>query len=129
MKLDQVTLPVHDLARAVAFYTRFGLLQIVDAPPRYARFELPDGDATLSLELSSQPVGHGPELFFELPSAAALDAKARELEALGFRFDHGPIDQSWLWREARLRDPDGNRLCLFYAGENRRNPPWRMGGT
>ena len=27
---------------------------------------------------------------------------------------------------AYLRDPDGNRLCLYFAGENRVNPPWRV---
>jgi hypothetical protein len=42
------------------------------------------------------------------------------------RFDSGPEDQSWLWREAWLRDPAGNRLYLFFAGENRRFPPWRI---
>ena len=38
----------------------------------------------------------------------------------------GPMDMSWLWREARLADPDGHRLCLFHAGENRKHPPWRL---
>jgi hypothetical protein len=32
----------------------------------------------------------------------------------------------WLWREARLRDPDGHRVCLYRAGQNRKNPPWRL---
>ena len=41
-------------------------------------------------------------------------------------FDSGPEDQTWLWREAWLRDPDGNRLCLYHAGNNRRFPPWRV---
>ena len=35
-------------------------------------------------------------------------------------------DQPWLWREARLRDHAGNALCLFRAGRNRREPPWRV---
>ena len=29
-------------------------------------------------------------------------------------------------REARLRDPDGNIIFFYKAGENRRFPPWRM---
>ena len=33
----------------------------------------------------------------------------------------------WLWREARLVDPSGNVICLYHAGENRLNPPWRVG--
>ena len=32
----------------------------------------------------------------------------------------------YLWREARLRDPDGHDVRLYFAGENRLNPPWRM---
>ena len=48
------------------------------------------------------------------------------ITAGGIAFDSPPTDQPWLWREARLRDPDGNCLCLFAAGENRRHPPWRL---
>jgi hydroxymethylpyrimidine/phosphomethylpyrimidine kinase len=33
-----------------------------------------------------------------------------------------------MWREARLRDPSGNTIFLYRAGEARRFPPWRMGG-
>jgi hydroxymethylpyrimidine/phosphomethylpyrimidine kinase len=25
-----------------------------------------------------------------------------------------------------MRDPAGNQICLFNAGENRRHPPWRI---
>ena len=46
--------------------------------------------------------------------------------AAGIAFTRLPTDERWLWREARLRDPDGNVLCLFHAGENRRHPPWRV---
>jgi hydroxymethylpyrimidine/phosphomethylpyrimidine kinase len=55
-----------------------------------------------------------------------LDARVAALKEKGVAFDSGPEDQSWLWREAWLRDPAGNRLCLFFAGENRRFPPWRV---
>ena len=48
------------------------------------------------------------------------------LSARGVAFDTVPTDQPWLWREAYLKDPDGNLLCLFQAGENRRYPPWRV---
>ena len=44
----------------------------------------------------------------------------------GIQFDTEPTDEKWLWREARLKDIDGNQLILFYAGENRLNPPWRI---
>jgi hydroxymethylpyrimidine/phosphomethylpyrimidine kinase len=56
-----------------------------------------------------------------------LDAWVERLRADGIVFESGPADQSWGWREARLRDPAGNRLCLYRAGEFRRFPPWRIG--
>ncbi len=45
------------------------------------------------------------------------------LKAKNIEFETDPRDERWLWREARSRDSDGNRICLFDAGENRRNPP------
>lgn len=55
-----------------------------------------------------------------------LDAKVASLQAEAYSFHQLPKDEPWLWREARLRDPAGNEICLYRAGENRRNPPWRM---
>ena len=46
--------------------------------------------------------------------------------ATGVVFDQTPRDERWLWREARLRDPSGNTICIFCAGNNRKNPPWRI---
>ena len=123
MRLNQVTLAVSDLSRSVGFYTRLGLEQIV-ADHRYARFACPDGDSTLSLELAQTVSASATTVYFECEN---LDATVSALELDGVVFEHGPVDQPWLWREARLRDPDGNPLCLFDAGENRLNPPWRLG--
>ena len=123
MDLNQVTLPALDLQESVDFYLRMGFLQIVDSP-HYARFECPDGEATFSLhtvEAVSQPTGV--TVYFE---HAALDELYAELEARGFDFDEAPADRAWLWREAILFDPAGNRICLYSAGENRRHPPWRV---
>jgi uncharacterized glyoxalase superfamily protein PhnB len=55
-----------------------------------------------------------------------VDATCRELAARGVQFDSSPADQFYLWREAYLRDPYGNMLCLYRAGANRRYPPWRL---
>jgi len=124
MNLNQVTVPCAHLDVSVAFYRSLGLRLIVNDPPSYARFECPVGDATFSLHRGSvAPHGDGIVVYFEVDD---LDAKVRELTALGIRFDDTPQDQPWLWREARLRDPAGNRICLFHAGENRRRPPWRL---
>jgi catechol 2,3-dioxygenase-like lactoylglutathione lyase family enzyme len=122
VRLNQVTLAVSDLNRSVAFYTRLGLEQIV-ADDHYARFVCPDGDSTLSLESAQTVSASATTVYFECEN---LDATVSALEFDGVVFEHGPVDQPWLWREARLRDPDGNPLCLFDAGENRLNPPWRL---
>lgn len=55
-----------------------------------------------------------------------LDLKVAGLIEKGIQFDEKPTDKPWLWREARLKDVDGNKLILFYGGENRRNPPWKI---
>jgi catechol 2,3-dioxygenase-like lactoylglutathione lyase family enzyme len=126
MRFNHVTLDVADLERAKAFYRMLGLVQIVDSPPRYARFVLPEGDATLSVEVMGDRPGPAPDraqLFFECD---ALDETVAALKRRGVVFDQEPTDMFYLWREARLRDPDGHELRLYFAGENRLNPPWRM---
>jgi catechol 2,3-dioxygenase-like lactoylglutathione lyase family enzyme len=122
VRLNQVTLAVSNLERSVDFYRRLGLKQIV-GDDRYARFVCPDGDSTLSLDERDVVPPSATTVYFECDD---LDERVSQLKAAGLSFEHPPIDQSWLWREARLRDPDGNPLCFFHAGENRLNPPWRL---
>jgi len=55
-----------------------------------------------------------------------LDDYVNNLMQQGIEFEQQPTDENWLWREARLKDLDGNQLILYYAGENRLNPPWRI---
>lgn len=124
MNLNQVTLPSVDVERAVRFYRELGFVQVVASEPRYARFECPDGGATFSLHrVDAMPEGPGVVVYFE---CADLDGQYEALLGRGVRFESPPTDQPWLWREARLRDPDGNLLCLYSAGQNRRFPPWRI---
>lgn len=123
MNLNQVTVPALDVAASVAFYRALGLRQIVDSA-HYARFECPEGDATFSVHLvPSIETGSAVVVYFEV---AALDAQVRRLQQAGLVFTQEPRDQAWLWREARLNDPAGNTICLYWAGSNRKNPPWRM---
>lgn len=123
MDLNQVTLPATDIRRSVAFYRALGFTLIVDSAD-YARFECPVGTSTFSLhKVAACPGNSGVVTYFE---SQQLDQLVDNLKARGIRFDHDPVDQSWLWREAKLKDPDGNELCLFHAGENRKNPPWRV---
>ncbi len=63
------------------------------------------------------------QLYFE---CEALDEVVAALKSKGVEFDQEPTDMSYLWREARLRDPDGYDVRLYYAGDNRLNPPWKI---
>ena len=124
MNLNQITVPSLDLTQSIPFYKRLGLKLIVESLPHYARFECPDGNATFSLHLVEKlPQGEGIYVYFECKD---LDKRVEQLKAKGIHFDQDPADQRWLWREARLKDPDGNQLILFFAGENRLNPPWKI---
>lgn len=129
MILNQITIPCLDYSASVAFYEALGMAKIVEAPPRYARFESADGSgATLSLHAVTAPVGSGTVIYFDHSSADALDAHVAELKAQGLVFETEPTDESWGWREARLRDPAGNEICLMFAGKVRRFPDWRVDG-
>jgi len=124
MNLNQITVPSLDLNKSIPFYEKLGLKLIVKALPHYARFECPDGGATFSIHQTKDlPKGEGIYVYFECED---LDVKVKALKAKGIKFDLEPTDQTWLWREARLKDLDGNQLILFYGGENRLNPPWRV---
>lgn len=119
--LNQVTVSATDYAESITFYATLGLRQIVDSPDNgYARFETANG-TTFSIHVDGGAAG-GTTVYFESPR---LDGWVRELQMAGLSFDQLPRDESWLWREARLRDPHGNSICLFQAGDNRRYPPWR----
>lgn len=125
MNLNQVTLEVTDLERSIEFYRNLGLRLIVASGNPYARFELPAGESTLSLHVvDTVRAPGGVRLYFEVPD---VEARVNELIAAGINFDQMATPQRWLWTEAWLTDPDGHRLCLFQAGENRKNPPWRLG--
>ena len=122
MNLNQVTIYTNKPLETAEFYQKLGLQIIVDSLPRYARLLCPDGNSTLSIH-TAENAGNSSNivLYFECED---LDAKVSELKNLGLEFEQEPQDESWLWRESYLKDPSGNRICLFYAGENRQNPPW-----
>ncbi|MCW3846470.1 bifunctional hydroxymethylpyrimidine kinase/phosphomethylpyrimidine kinase [Sphingomonas sp. LB-2] len=118
--LNQVTVPAKDLAASERFYRLLGLKQVVRATPRYARFEA-EGGATFSIATDKGYTA--PVIYFE---CGDLDVTVAYLQQQGLRFEREPRDESWGWREARLRDPAGNAVCLYQAGEMRRFPPWRI---
>jgi len=124
MRLNHVTLIVTDFDRSTAFYRTLGLVPIVHEPPRYARFRCPESDETISVEVTGEaPAPPRAQLYFECLS---LDRTVAELKAKGVTFEQDPTDMSYLWREARLKDPDGHEIRLYYAADNRLNPPWKV---
>lgn len=127
MQLNQVTVPCRDVAKSISFYQKLGLKLIVKALPHYARFVCREGGSSFSLHQVEQPAqGAGVMVYFECED---LDERVARLQKAGIAFDEEPSDRRWLWREARLQDPDGNKLVLYWAGVNRLNPPWRLGET
>ena len=123
LRLNQVTVTGQDYAKMVDFYRRLGLKQIVDSPEnQYARFEA--GAATFSIQCDPEAeIGETVAVYFECDD---LDERVERLARSGIPFEHGPRNQPWDWREARLRDPSGNTVFFYRAGEARRYPPWRM---
>ena len=124
MNLNQVTIHSQRPLETVEFFEKLGLKRIVDSLPRYARLECPDGESTLSVNIADHVKPNvSITLYFE---CSDLDAEVDRLKSLGLNFDEDPADRPWLWRQAYLKDPNGNKICLFHAGENRKNPPWRV---
>lgn len=122
MKMNQVTIPASDIQESAEFYRRMGFLQIVEND-HYARFVSTEGDATFSIYLSDEYVKNPTVVYFEDED---LDKLVLELKAKGLNFLQDPTDMEYLWREAILEDPVGNKIKLYWAGENRLNPPWRI---
>jgi catechol 2,3-dioxygenase-like lactoylglutathione lyase family enzyme len=125
MNLNQVTLPVKDMKLSTEFYRRLGFLHIVDTP-HYARFSCPDDGASFSLSLEKSDFNNGVVIYFEHEQ---LDQWIAELEQQGIKFEQQAQDESYLWREAVLLDPSGNKIKLYWAGKNRLYPPWRVEKT
>lgn len=122
MNLNQVTVQSVDIAASIAFYTALGLTLIVESP-HYARFECPEGGSTFSVHLTDRASLSNTVVYFEVSD---LEQTVAALESNGLQFSSAPTRESWLWYESRLSDPAGNEICIYTAGDNRKNPPWRI---
>ncbi len=122
MRMNQVTFPVYEMKAATEFYKNMGFELIVDTP-HYARFHCLDGNASFSLSLQEKSEKNTSTIYFEHEQ---LDELVQQLIERGFVFDQMPTEQTYLWREAVLHDPSCNKVKLYWAGENRLNPPWRV---
>ena len=124
MNLNQITIPSVNVPISIDFYKKLGLRLIVHTHDGYARFECPEGDTTFSIHKVEELVkGPGVCIYFEVDHVLETVV---ELQQKGIVFDQMPKDESWLWTEAKLKDPDENQIIIFHGGENRKNPPWRI---
>jgi catechol 2,3-dioxygenase-like lactoylglutathione lyase family enzyme len=124
MNLNQITVAVTDVEKSISFYETLGLRLIVKSLPHYARFECPEGDATFSLhQTGTESKESNVWIYFEVNN---LDEYVEELITKGIQFEEMPNDQPWLWRESRLKDLDNNQIIIYFAGNNRTDPPWRI---
>ena len=124
MNLNQITVSVLDVEKSISFYQTLGLTLIVKALPHYARFECPEGTSTFSLhKVEILPQESGTWIYFEVEN---LDEYVSSLIKKGVVFEELPNDKPWLWKESRLKDLDNNQIIIYFAGNNRTNPPWRI---
>ena len=124
MNLNQVTVPVLNVEKSIKFYEKLGLKLIVKASPAYARFECSEGDTTFSLhKVEVLPKESNIWIYFEVQE---LDKYVHQLIDNGIEFEELPTDKSWLWRESRLKDLDNNQIIIYFAGDSRKNPPWKL---
>jgi catechol 2,3-dioxygenase-like lactoylglutathione lyase family enzyme len=125
MNLNQITVPVTSLSASITFYESLGLKLIVRSDPEYARFICSAGDSTFSLHRVNVSTSgeNGVWIYFEVED---VDKTVTDLEAKGVKIEEIPEDKRWLWREARIKDPDGNVVIVYRAAEMRKDPPWRL---
>jgi catechol 2,3-dioxygenase-like lactoylglutathione lyase family enzyme len=121
MDLNQVTLRSNNIRDSIEFYSNMGFKLIVKNN-NYARFECPKGDSTFSIHLTNEKISSGTVIYFEVNDVVKT---VSELKEKGYEFTQDPKEETWLWHESRINDPSGNIVCIYTAGENRKNPPWR----
>lgn len=122
MNLNQVTIAVTNIDKAIEFYEKLGLELIVRSE-NYCRFIVPGNEATFSIHQTERFQSNETVVYFETDN---VEKKINELRSKGLEISAGPVMQSWLWYEAYINDPDGNKICIYHAGENRLNPPWQI---
>jgi methylmalonyl-CoA/ethylmalonyl-CoA epimerase len=113
-RIEQVAIPVRDLARATAFYRdTLGMTLLFEVPPQLAFFDC-DG-VRLALSTSSDPMYDPPGsiVYYRVPD---IDAAHAELEGLGAEFLQGPhkiaeLGDVEVWM-AFFEDTEGNTLAI-----------------
>lgn len=113
-RIEQVAIPVRDLARATAFYRELlGMKLLFEVPPQLAFFDC-DG-VRLVLSIASDPMYEPPGsiVYYRV---ADIDTAHAELERRGVEFLRGPhlvarLDAIEVWM-AFFEDTEGNTLAI-----------------
>jgi predicted enzyme related to lactoylglutathione lyase len=103
-KIENITFPVKDLKKAVAFYEKIVGLKKSKEWSNYATFDVggtifgldPDPKAELQVYMR----------------VANIDDEHKALKEKGVQFVTEPKDTYWGGRTAAFRDPDGNKFIL-----------------
>ena len=122
MHLNQITIGVTNIDAAISFQEAIGLILIVHTHNVYARFEAPGNHATFSVHLVDEVIPGKTLICFAFED---VDLALNRAVESGEIVDQQARNQSWKWREARIRDPFGNHTSLYAVGKNQRFPPWR----
>jgi predicted enzyme related to lactoylglutathione lyase len=104
-RVENLTIKVTDLKRAVSFYENILGLKKRDEWSNYATLNI--GDMLLGLD---------PDPKAELSifvRVASVDDEYKTLKEKGVQFLTEPKDQYWGGRTAKFTDPDGNKFILF----------------
>lgn len=104
-RIENLTIKVTDLKRAVSFYENILGLKKRDEWSNYATFNI--GDTLLGLD----PDPKAELSIFVL--VASVDDEYKTLKGKGVQFLTEPKDQYWGGRTAKFTDPDGNKFILF----------------
>jgi predicted enzyme related to lactoylglutathione lyase len=114
-RIEQVTIPVADQDRALAFYTeKLGFEVHVDVamgPQRWIELKIPGAETMLVL---FTPEGHedrvGTPVSFTL-TCDDLEATHKKLQALGVTFEVPPTKAPWGYY-CIIKDSEANTICL-----------------
>ena len=113
-RIEQVAIPVRDLARATAFYRdQLGMKLLFEVPPQLSFFDC-DG-IRLALSISSDPMYDPPGsiIYYRV---ADIEAAHAELEGKAVEFLRGPhkvaeLGDIEIWM-AFFEDTEGNTLAI-----------------
>jgi catechol 2,3-dioxygenase-like lactoylglutathione lyase family enzyme len=120
VNFNHALIHVKVLDPALHFYRDLlGFKEIDQIPGEYARLRSRNSQSTLALHLSRSPEVRPPGGVWLYLEVRKLDQLCRRLQAVGVRFSQKPELMPWGWRQAFLKDPDGHKLCLYWAGVKR----------